>query len=162
MRSTLINTTDNIDIIVPNSQLVSGQVTNWTLREAYRRIHVPFGVAYGSDKEAVRVAVLEAADAVPYTLRGISGREPQVWLVKFGDSSLDFELVVWLTPDAVKRPSTVQAAYMWEIESALVRHRIEIPFPQRDLHLRSVFGHKDEAGEKMLEGLGMAMPKRHE
>ena len=70
------------------------------------------------------------------TLKG-PGREPQVWLVNFGDSSLDYELVVWLGADAVRRPAAVQAAYLWEIETSLGAHGIEIPFPQRDLHLRS-------------------------
>ncbi len=64
---------------------------------------------------------------------------PDIWLVGFGDSSLDFELVVWLVPDAVKRPGTVQAGYLWEIEMMLGKYGIEIPFPQRDLHLRSIF-----------------------
>jgi small-conductance mechanosensitive channel len=84
--------------------------------------------------------VLEAAGRVAYTLTGVAGREPQVWFVKFGDSSLDFELIVWLQPDAVKRPASVQAAYLWEIHTALITHGIEIPFPQRDLHVKSVFG----------------------
>jgi small-conductance mechanosensitive channel len=70
-------------------------------------------------------------------LRGHPKREAQVWLVGFGDNSLNFELVVWLTPEAVKRPSAVNAAYCWELESALSRYGIEIPFPQRDLHIRS-------------------------
>ena len=58
----------------------------------------------------------------------------------FGDSSLDFELVVWVRSESVKRPGAVQAAYLWEIESAFRKYGIEIPFPQRDLHLRSAFG----------------------
>ncbi len=140
IRSTLITTNDNIDILVPNSEFVNGRVTNWTLREAFRRLRVPFGVAYGTDKDLVKKAALEAAEGVPFTLKNSPGREPKVWLTGFGDSSLDFELVVWLTTDAVKRPSAVQAAYTWELESALARHGIEIPFPQRDLHLRSGFG----------------------
>ncbi len=61
----------------------------------------------------------------------------QCWLVNFGDSSLDFELVVWINQDAVRRPGTVHAAYMWEIETSLKEYGIEIPFPQRDLHIRS-------------------------
>lgn len=140
MRSTLVTTNDNVDILVPNSEFINGHVTNWTLREALRRIRIPFGVAYGSDKDLVKQAALEAASRVPWTYDG-SGtkREPRVWLVNFGDSSLDFELVVWLTPDAVKRPAAVQADYYWEIESSLKQHGIEIPFPQRDLHLRSGF-----------------------
>ena len=151
MRSTRITTNDNIDILVPNSEFVNGRVVNWTLDEAYRRIHVPFGVAYGSDKDTVRQAVLEAAERVPYTLRGVEGRIPQVWFVKFGDSSLDFELVVWLIPEAVKRPSMVQAAYLWEIHTSLSEHNLEVPLPQRDVHFRSVFGLKDELARKWLD-----------
>jgi len=140
MRSTLVTTNDNVDILVPNSEFVSGRVTNWTLREALRRVHVPFGVAYGSDKDLVRKAALEAASRLPWTLSSeTTRRKPQVWLVGFGDSSLDFELVVWLTPEAVKRPARVQADFLWEIETSLGEHGIEIPFPQRDLHLRSGF-----------------------
>lgn len=150
MRSTLVTTNDNVDMVVPNSEFVAGRVTNWTLREAHRRIHVPFGVAYGTDKELVKKAILEAAEDVQWTLKGKKGRSPQVWLVQFADSSLNFELVVWLTPEAVKRPSAVQADYLWEIETKLKKYSIEIPFPQRDLHLRSAFGRKDEAGLALL------------
>ncbi len=146
MRSTLITTNDNIDILVPNSEFVSTRVTNWTLREAFRRIHVPFGVAYGTDKDLVKKAVLEAADRVPWGLDH-PRRKPVVWLVGFGDSSLDFELVVWLTPEAVKRPAAVQSDFLWEIETSLKKHGIEIPFPQRDLHLRSGFEKKLEGGD---------------
>ena len=142
MRSTLVTTNDNIDILVPNSEFVSKSVINWTMRDAYRRVRVPFGVAYGSDKELVKKAVLEAADNVKWTLSIGKSRRPQVWLVNFGDSSLDFELVVWLIPEAVKRPSGVQASYLWEIESKLSEYNIEIPFPQRDLHIRSGFENK--------------------
>ncbi|RUO61954.1 potassium transporter KefA [Pseudidiomarina insulisalsae] len=137
IRSTIITTNDNIDIIVPNSEFVSGRVTNWTMRDTYRRIKVPFGVAYGTDKELVKRAVLEAADRVPHTLTDTSHRPPQVWLVEFGESSLNFELVVWLRPDAVNRPGAVQAAFLWEIHTALIENNIQIPFPQRDLHIKS-------------------------
>lgn len=150
MRSTLITTNDNIDILVPNSEFVGGRVINWTLREAYRRVRVPFGVAYGTDKEKVKKAALEAAENVPWTLKKIKNRQPQVWLVEFGDSSLNFELVVWLTPEAVKRPGAVTATYLWEIESKLNEYGIEIPFPQRDLHLRSVFGLKDDTARSVF------------
>ena len=137
IRSTLITTNDNIDIVVPNSVFVNGHVMNWTMRDVYRRIHVPFGVAYGTDKELVRKAVLEAANSISHTLTIDEKRKPQVWLTGFGDSSLNFELIVWLTSEAVKRPGAVQADYLWAIETALKKHNIEIPFPQRDLHLRS-------------------------
>ncbi len=150
MRSTLITTNDNVDILVPNSEFVGGRVTNWTMRESYRRIHVAFGVAYGTDKDKVKQAVLEAAAAVQWTLKGVKGRQPQVWFVEFGDSSLNFELVVWLTPEAVKRPGAVNADYLWEIESKLNEYDIEVPFPQRDLHLRSLFGVKDEQARSLI------------
>lgn len=139
VRSTLINTNDNIDIVVPNSEFMNTKVINWTLSEGYCRVHLPFRIAYGTDKDKVRQAGLEAAEKLPHTLRGVPGKNPGVWLVRFGESCLEFELVVWLTPRAVKRPGAVRAAYMWEIDSALRRYGIEPPFPQRDLHLRSGF-----------------------
>lgn len=150
IRATRIATNDNIDILVPNSEFVTGKVTNWTLYDGSRRVRIPFGVGYGSDKDTVRAAALEAAAEVPFTLTQDGPRAPQVWLVEFGDSSLNFELVVWLTADATKRPGAVKAAYLWALHSALVRHAIEIPFPQRDLHLRSVFGREGEDAIALL------------
>ncbi|WP_395072893.1 mechanosensitive ion channel family protein [Hyphococcus sp.] len=135
VRSTLVTTNDNVDILVPNAEFITNRVTNWTLREVHRRVRVPFGVAYGTDKDLVKKAALEAADRVPYTLKNNKKRAPAVWLTGFGDSSLDFELVIWLTDDAVRRPGAVNAAYNWELETALGKHGIEIPFPQRDLHI---------------------------
>lgn len=137
IRSTRINTTDNLDIMVPNSEFVSGRVINWTLQDSTRRIHVPFGVAYGTDKDKVKAAVLEAAHRVAITLKG-PGREPDVWLVGFGDSSLDFALVVWIGPPRSMGPKAIMAKYTWEIHTSLIEAGIEIPFPQRDLHLRTV------------------------
>ncbi len=139
VRSTVINTNDNIDIVVPNSEFMNNQVINWTLAEGFCRIHLKFRVAYGSDKDLVRQACLEAAEKLPHTLTGVPGRNPGVWLVGFGDNGLEFELVVWVTPRAVKRPGAVNAAYMWEIESALQKYGVEVPLPQRDLRLRSGF-----------------------
>lgn len=136
-RATLITTNDNIDILVPNSQFINSRVTNWTLRQKFRRLRVPFGVAYGTDKDLVKKAVLEGANDVPHDLQGPDARPSDVWLVGFGDSSLNFELVVWLNDAAVKRPGKVRADYNWAIESALGKYGIEIPFPQRDIHIRS-------------------------
>ncbi|MCB1560983.1 MAG: mechanosensitive ion channel [Xanthomonadales bacterium] len=150
IRATLIRTNDNIDILVPNSEFVSGRVTNWTHNEVSRRIKLPFGVAYGSDKEKVKAAALEAAAAVPYTLTLDGRRAPQVWLNGFGDSSLDFALVVWLNADATRRPSRVRSAYNWALHDALEEHGLEIPFPQRDLRLRSAFGHESDAAIRDL------------
>ncbi len=150
IRATTIVTNDNIDILVPNSEFVSGRVVNWTHREVSRRLHVPFGVAYGTDKEVVKRAALEAACEVPFTLSQDGPRKPQVWLTEFGDSSLNYELVVWLTADATKRPGSVVAAYNWALHTALAKYKIEIPFPQRDLNVRSLFGLN---GDKALRAL---------
>lgn len=150
IRSTLISTNDNIDIMVPNSEFVTGRVVSWTHGDASRRLRVPFSVAYGSDKELVKKAAVEAAAEVPFTLALEGVRRPQVWLVGFGDSGLDFELVVWLTPEATKRPGAVQAGYLWALETALTKYGLEIPFPQRDLNVRSLFGARGEAGLALL------------
>lgn len=148
VRSTLITTNDNIDILVPNSEFVSGRVINWTLREASRRLRVPFGVAYGTDKEVVKKAVLEAARDVPFTLPDAGARKAQVWLTGFGDSALEFELVIWINRSAIFMPQAVIAAYNWAIHTALKTYEIEIPFPQRDLHLKST--PESSAGEGNL------------
>ncbi len=137
VRSTLINTNDNIDIVVPNSEFVTTKLTNWTLGERILRVRIPFGVAYGSDKETVKKAALEAAAEVPYTLTNMKGREPDVWLVEYGDSSLNFLLLVWVNRQGARRPTRTRSAYLWALETKLTEHGIEIPFPQRDLHLRS-------------------------
>lgn len=136
MRYTRITTNDAVDIIVPNSEFINGRVVNWTYGEMLRRMHIPFGVAYGTDKEKVREAALAAARDVAYTVEE-AGHQSQVWLVNMGESSLDFELVVWVGLEGVRAPSKVHASYLWAIETELRRAGIEIPFPQRDLYLRS-------------------------
>ncbi|MFQ3596242.1 MAG: mechanosensitive ion channel domain-containing protein [Sphingomonadaceae bacterium] len=151
-RATTIQTNDKVDILLPNSLMLDGKLTNWTRNQATRRVRIPFGVAYGSDKEKVREAALEAARAVPFTMPETPTERTQVWLTRFGDSSLDFELVVWPTLEAVKRPGAMFAAYNWALEDALRKHGIEIPFPQRDLHIRSLFGAEGEAARAALNG----------
>lgn len=137
IRSTRITTNDNVDILVPNSEFINNRVINWTLRDNFKRTRIPFGVAYGTDKELVRKAALEASEMVPHMFEGRGSKPPEVWLSEFGDSSLNFELVVWIKPDSVKRPGKVIADYNWALETALGKYGIEIPFPQRDLHIRS-------------------------
>ncbi|PIS01727.1 MAG: hypothetical protein COT84_00805 [Chlamydiae bacterium CG10_big_fil_rev_8_21_14_0_10_35_9] len=133
VRTTLIKTLDNLEILIPNSELVMKKFTNWTLSEKIRRIRVPFGVAYGTDKEKVSKIIIEAAKKVPLT---IEEKEPQVWLVKFGESSLDFELVVWVNEYTTgTRTRSTTAKYLWTIETALKENNIVIPYPTRDVHL---------------------------
>ncbi|MBU4436528.1 MAG: mechanosensitive ion channel [Alphaproteobacteria bacterium] len=149
-RATRIRTNDSTDIIVPNSVLVNDQVINWTLRNTNRRIRIPFVTAFGIDKEKVREAVLKAARAVPFTSPDDAVRRTQVWLVGFGESALKFELIVWPTVESVRRPAAVNAAYTWAIDDALRQAKIEIPYPQRDIRVRGLFG---EEGEDALTSL---------
>lgn len=155
-RATTLVTNDNVSVLIPNSMLLSNSLTNWTRNRATRRVHVPFVVAFGTDKTLVRAAALEAAASVPFTLPDTEDRRAQVWLVGFGDWALNFELVVWPKLEAVKRPGSMMAAYRWAIDDALQRHRIEIPLPQQDIRIRSFFG--SEGGEGVKAWRGEAEP----
>ena len=151
-RATRIRNNDDLDVLIPNSRLIETPVVNWTYQNGARRMHIPFRVAYGVDKAAVREAVLRAAHNVPFTLKDTSVRKTQVWLVGFGDSALNFELVVWPALEAVKRPNATHAAYTWAIEDALRAGGFEVPFPQREVRVRSVFG---EEGDEARQTLGL-------
>lgn len=153
MRYTRITTNDSVDMFVPNSELTGGRVINWSYGNHIRRIHVPFGVAYGSDKELVREAGIAAAKTVQGTIFD-AGRVPEVWLTRFGDSSLDFELVVWVSRELLLSPSRTQAKYLWALETELAARGLQIPFPQRDIHLRS--------GALTIAGQGAAQTVRIE
>jgi len=158
-RATRVRTNDNVNVLVPNSRFIEQPVTNWTMKGDTRRIHVPFTVAYGSDRGQVRDAVLAAARASPFTLPETEARKSQVWLVAFGDRGLSFELVVWPTRDAVKRPAAMHAAYTWLIADALDAAGVEVPVPQTDLRLRTAFGLDGEEALKRL-GYGVGAPPR--
>jgi small-conductance mechanosensitive channel len=132
MRSTTIRSLNNIDIIVPNSDFVSSNVINWSHGDPKIRIDAEVGVSYASDLDRVLEALREVADEHPHVL---AKPEPSVLLVRFGDSSWDMRLRVW-----VADPKRYYVT-MSEINCAIVRkfrdNSIEIPFPQRDIHVRS-------------------------
>jgi small-conductance mechanosensitive channel len=132
-RSTSIVTNDNITIIVPNSDFITYKVTNWSYGDPKVRIRVPVGVAYGTDPERLRRLLLEVANEHPRVLREPA---PEVFFGGFGDSSLNFELGVW-TAEMTPKPRRFRSELYFAIERKLRENRIEIPFPQRDLHLRS-------------------------
>ena len=131
-RSTEVRTLDQVSIIVPNSRFLATEVINWSHHNSVSRIHLPVGVAYHSDVNVVQKALLKVTKNYPDVL---SVPPPQVWFKGFGDSALDFELLVWIA-DPSKQPTISSELYL-RIEASLRRHQIEIPFPQRDLHLRS-------------------------
>lgn len=155
-RATRVRNNDNVYLLIPNSKLIENTMINWTRRGETRRIHVPFQVAIGADKEKVRECVLAAARDVPFTLPDTDTHRTQVWLVGYGDSALKFELIVWPTLEAVKRPKAMNAAYTWAIDDALRGAGIEIPYPQRDVRLRAFFG---EEGDDALGALNLRAPK---
>lgn len=134
MRATEVLTNDAIAVIVPNRDFITRQVVNWSRGGDSIRVHVPIGVAYGTDPDRVRVALLEAAAAVPAVLRDPA---PVVRLVGFGDSAMNFELLTWTRDLLQQRPALVSEVN-FAIHAALQRHDIQIPFPQRDLHVRGV------------------------
>jgi potassium efflux system protein len=132
-RSTVIVTNDNITMIVPNTKFIDSPVTNWTYGDPRVRFRVPVGVAYGSDVEKVREALTAAAREHPAAL---SDPAPSVFLEKFGDSTIDFELVVW-SKEMSYRPRRFKSDLNFLIDKHLRAADIEIPNPQRDLHIRS-------------------------
>lgn len=135
VRSTLINTPDNMDVLVPNSEFLSAQVTNWTLREGLVRFRIPFGVAYGTDKDKMRTAVITAANNIASTVNQEPRYPTNVFMTGFGDSSLDFVLAVWVIHEAAQSPTRTKSAYFWAVDNALKAGGFEIPFPQRDVHI---------------------------
>ena len=135
LRATTIQTFDRAEIVVPNGDLISAQVTNWTLGDRSMRLIIPIGVAYGSDVETVMrilMAVAEESDQV------LKDPQPMVLFLNFGESSLDFQLRVWIADFNDRR--IIQSALIREIDQRFRAEGVEIPFPQRDLHLRSVDG----------------------
>ncbi len=132
-RSTEIRTLDHVSIVVPNSRFLEEALVNWNHGNPVSRIGIPVGVAYGSNSDHVRNALLEVArNYEPLLL----APEPQVWFRGFGDSALNFELLVWI------RDPQNQFKYISELNyriyDILAHYNIEIPFPQRDLHLKSI------------------------
>jgi small-conductance mechanosensitive channel len=132
-RSTVILTNDNIAMIVPNTKFIDSPVTNWTYGDPRVRFRVPVGVAYGSDVNKVCEALITAAREHPATL---SDPAPNVYLEKFGESSIDFELVVW-SREMSYRPRRFKSDLNFLIDKHLRAAGIRIPYPQRDLHIRS-------------------------
>src|SRR2546429_704607 len=132
-RRTVIRTNDNISLNVPNTKFIDSPVTNWTYGDPRVRFRIPVGVAYGSDIAKVREALLAAGRENPNTLKDPA---PSVFLEKFGDSTIDFQLVVW-SSEMSARPSRYRSDLNFAIEQKFREAGIEIAFPQRDLHIRS-------------------------
>jgi small-conductance mechanosensitive channel len=132
MRATTIRTFEGADVVVPNGTLLSEKLANWTLLDMHRRIELNVGVAYGSDPEQVRALLLPVVQSLP----GVASEPaPNVLFSGFGASSLDFSIRAWTHDENWVETRSMLAMRVY---SALRQAGIEIPFAQRDLHLRSM------------------------
>jgi small-conductance mechanosensitive channel len=132
VRSSTIQTFQGAEVIVPNADLISKEVTNWTLSDRRRRLEIDIGVAYGSEPEQV-VKVLEAA--AREVAEVAAEPPPFAWCTGFGDSSIGFRLNAWI--DDYARGIANESALRMAIVRKLRDAAIEIPFPQRDIHIRT-------------------------
>jgi small-conductance mechanosensitive channel len=131
LRSTVVESLDGVAIIVPNSEFLDSRVVNWSHGSPVSRLQLPVGVAYGSDTEVVRQALIASCAGHPSVL---TEPPPRVFFSGFGDSSLDFTLLVWTREP--RRQYQIKSDLNFRIEAILRERGITVPFPQRDLHLR--------------------------
>ncbi len=133
MRSTTIVTNDNISIIVPNSDFISSKVINWSHTDRNIRFNIPVSVSYNEDPQNIKKLLLE----VVAENKGILNKpKPDVLFKGFGDSSLDFNLRVW-TGEYINRPNVLRSQIYYAVFEKFKEHGVEIPFPQRDLHIKN-------------------------
>ena len=137
LRSTVVTTPEDIDIIVPNSKFISEAVTNMTHRNKRTRIRLPVGVSYKSDEDLVKKVLLEVAHSHPKILKDTDPdapgiQAPFVRFIRFGDSSLDFELLAWI-PDVMNRFEIISDLHFM-IRKKFRENEIAVAFPQRDVH----------------------------
>jgi len=132
-RATMLVTRDRVTVIVPNSEFVGGRVVNWSHGSEVVRLHIPVGVAYGTDVHLVKKVLIALAKE---NSRVLNDPEPSVEFKAFGDSALNFELLVWTQHIAAK--NSIISDINFAIDAAFRQQKIEVPFPQRDLHIRSI------------------------
>ncbi len=149
IRATVLRTNDNINIIIPNADLMASQVVNWTYADEKIRFRIPFSVAYGTDIDQVKSLIKEAVLRLPVVL---AHPEPQIWLASHAESSLAFLAAIWVEGQNARQPYRITDIVLTTIYKILHEHGIEIPFPQLDLRLR---GHEAQSMDFM--GLSNAM-----
>ena len=131
-RSSIVETLDNVSIIVPNSNFITDNVTNWSYRDSKVRIHISVGVSYGSDVDLVAETLLQVGRSHQEVLLN---PEPTIQFLEFGDSALNFDLLVWIN-DA-SRQYFIRSDLNFAVVKAFQERDITIAFPQRDLHIRT-------------------------
>jgi potassium efflux system protein len=138
MRATTLIDMDQKDLIVPNKTFITSQLINWTLSDAITRVVIPVGIAYGSDVDLAHKVMMDTVQSTPLVL---AEPEPSVVLVGFGDSSLDFSIRIFVSELSNRLPVTHDLHL--RLEKAFREHNIEIPFPQRDVHVHTVHKHDE-------------------
>lgn len=139
MRSTTLNANGNIDVIVPNRNFIEGNVINWTMHDKIKRFDIPFGVAYGTKPEHVIAVIVEAVSKSGYQdILSTHDKYTNVIMTGMGSSSVDFTLQVWIHGEEILAPSKTISRFLIIIYNTLYANGIEIPFPQHDLHLKSI------------------------
>ena len=134
IRATEIETLDNQDMLIPNSELISGRVTNWVLHNPYGRLIIKIGVSYGSDVDKVKTILESVSSDHEQVITDSRASPPKALFMGFGDSSLDFELRVRILD--IKKRYDVLSDLNFEINHQFSKEGIIIPFPQRDIHIR--------------------------
>jgi small-conductance mechanosensitive channel len=133
LRATTVVTNENISVIVPNSEFISTRVINWSHNDRNVRFNVPVGVSYKEDPQKIKEVLLSVASDNRFVLKN---PEPDVIFVEFGDSSLNFVLRIW-TSEMIQKPKILISEIYFEIFKRFRENKIEIPFPQRDLHIKT-------------------------
>src|SRR5690606_6336348 len=152
--SVTITTTDNFELVIPSSALVSNSIINWTLTSPFVRVRIPVGVTYSCDVRQVKSVLLDAALRHSKVMRRPA---PEVWLEGFGDSSVNFVLLVYID---CRRTNELRVRgelnyYVWD---ALAEANIEIPFPQRDINIRTDAGPLEKLVEAYFEDRVSRLP----
>ncbi len=133
VRATTILTNENISIIVPNSEFISSRVINWSHNDRNIRFDIPVGVSYSEDPKVIRELLLQVADENQHVLKN---PKPHVFFDEFADSSLNFTLAIW-TSSHTDKPRILKSELYFSIFEKFKEQGIEIPFPQRDVHIKS-------------------------
>lgn len=153
IRATIVRTFDGEDVIVPNSEFVSSRVNTWSFGDNWRRLKIPFGVAYGSDPEEVVRLAEEAAREVRITKED-TAHPLRIFFEGFGNNSLDFSIRPWCWMNQIHAQTGMISDYYFALFKKLKGAGIDIPFPQTDLHLKSISPEALAVLEKLVSGAG--------
>lgn len=138
IRSTVIRNYEGLEVILPNSELISKRVNTWSHSDDWRRVNIPFGVSYKEDPEQVAKLAEEVGKSCALTIEDAE-HPVRVRFEGLGDNSLNFNLVIWTRTEKIKKATQgIKSEYYFALFKKFKEHNIEIPYPQRDLHLRSL------------------------